>query len=88
MNHKDRSWFKREGLALLTDLYELTMCAAQLGEKRAEQRVSFNYFFRSLPPENGFAITAGLEPFLDYLEQQLGVVSCNQNQHDRGSPVV
>lgn len=68
MNHKDRPWFKREGLALLTDLYELTMCAGQLGEGRADQRVSFNYFFRSLPPHSGFAITAGLDPFLDYLE--------------------
>jgi len=68
MSHKDQPWFKREGLALLTDLYELTMCAGQLGEGRADRRVSFNYFFRSLPPNSGFAVTAGLDPFLDYLE--------------------
>jgi len=61
-------WFRREGLALLTDFYELTMMAGQWQEERADQRVAFNYFFRSLPPHTGFAVFAGLEPFLDYLE--------------------
>lgn len=60
-------WFRREGLALLTDFYELTMMAGQWHEERANQRVAFNYFFRSLPPHTGFAVFAGLEPFLDYL---------------------
>lgn len=60
-------WFRREGLALLTDFYELTMMAGQWSERRADQRVTFNYFFRSLPPHTGFAVFAGLEPFLDYL---------------------
>lgn len=60
-------WFRREGLALLTDFYELTMMAGQWSEQRADQRVTFNYFFRSLPPHTGFAVFAGLEPFLDYL---------------------
>jgi nicotinate phosphoribosyltransferase len=61
-------WFRREGLALLTDFYELTMMAGQWREKRAGQRVTFNYFFRSLPPDAGFAVFAGLESFLDYME--------------------
>lgn len=60
-------WFKREGLALLTDFYELTMMAGQWKEDRTRQRVAFNYFFRSLPPHTGFAVFAGLESFLDYL---------------------
>jgi nicotinate phosphoribosyltransferase len=60
-------WFRREGLALLTDFYELTMMAGQWSEQRSDQRVTFNYFFRSLPPHTGFAVFAGLEPFLDYL---------------------
>lgn len=62
------AWFKREGLALLTDMYELTMMAGYLREGRAESRVCFEYFFRSLPPDAGFAIAAGLDPFLQYLE--------------------
>ncbi len=63
------NWFRRQGLALLTDFYELTMMAGYLREGKAEQHVCFDYFFRSLPPHTGFAIAAGLEPFLDYLEQ-------------------
>lgn len=62
-------WFSRGGLALLTDFYELTMMAGYLREGRMEQQASFNYFFRSLPPHAGFAVAAGLDPFLDYLEQ-------------------
>ncbi|MBN2311832.1 MAG: nicotinate phosphoribosyltransferase [Candidatus Hydrogenedentes bacterium] len=61
-------WCQREGLALLTDLYELTMAAGYLKEHRPGHTVCFEYFFRSLPPHGGFAVAAGLEPFLDYLE--------------------
>lgn len=61
-------WFRREGMALLTDLYQLTMMAGYWKHGRMGQRTSFDYFFRSLPPHSGFAISAGLEPFLDYLE--------------------
>jgi len=31
-------------------------------------QVCFEYFFRSLPPHTGFAVSAGLESFLDYIE--------------------
>ncbi|MCC6794657.1 MAG: nicotinate phosphoribosyltransferase [Candidatus Hydrogenedentes bacterium] len=61
-------WRTREGLALLTDFYELTMMAGYLKEHRAESRVCFEYFFRYLPPHAGFGVAAGLGPFLDYLE--------------------
>lgn len=61
-------WYSREGLALLTDLYELTMMAGYLKEGRADQEVSFDYFFRSLPVHSGFGLAAGLDPFLDYVE--------------------
>lgn len=62
------SWYRREGLALLTDFYELTMMAGHLKEGRADQEVCFEYFFRSLPPHTGFAVAAGLDSFLLYLE--------------------
>ena len=52
-------WCKREGLALLTDFYELTMIAGYLKEDRVDHEVCFEYFFRSLPPHAGFAIAAG-----------------------------
>jgi nicotinate phosphoribosyltransferase len=44
------------------------MMAGYLKENRANQEVAFDYFFRNLPPHAGFAIAAGLGPFLDYLE--------------------
>lgn len=65
----NQSWYRREGLALFTDFYELTMGAGQWREGRADQRVCFEYFFRKLPPQAGFAIAAGLQSFLDYLER-------------------
>ncbi|MBI4558454.1 MAG: nicotinate phosphoribosyltransferase [Candidatus Hydrogenedentes bacterium] len=55
-------------MALLTDLYQLTMIAGYRKEGRAGLQVCFEYFFRNLPRHAGFGIAAGLEPFLDYLE--------------------
>ena len=63
-----RPWVKREGLALLVDLYELTMLAGYQAGGRTEQRACFEYSFRELPADNGFAVSAGLEQLLDYLE--------------------
>lgn len=63
-----QNWFKREGLALLTDFYQLTMMAGQWKEGRANKRVSFDYFYRNLPPHTGFSVTTGLELLLDYLD--------------------
>jgi nicotinate phosphoribosyltransferase len=63
-----RRWQQREGMALLTDFYELTMVAGYLKHGLAEQRVAFEYFFRTLPPHTGFVLSAGLESFLSYLE--------------------
>ncbi len=64
----NQPWYRREGLALLTDLYELTMMAGFVAEQRAKQRVCFEYSFRQLPPNAGFAVAAGLGPFLQYVE--------------------
>jgi len=54
-------------LALLTDLYELTMAAAYFEDKVASA-ATFELFVRSLPQERGFLIAAGLEQALDFLE--------------------
>lgn len=68
MTDQTSGWYRREGLALLTDFYELTMSAGYLREGRAGTHVCFEYFFRSLPPHGGFAIVAGLDSFLAWLE--------------------
>lgn len=54
--------------ALLTDLYELTMLAGYLEEGMAEKHAVFDLFYRTNPFEGGYAVFAGLEPVLDYLE--------------------
>ena len=54
---------------LLTDLYELTMLAGYLEEGMAEKPAVFDLFFRINPFEGGYAVFAGLEPALEYLEQ-------------------
>ncbi|MDD2309725.1 MAG: nicotinate phosphoribosyltransferase [Desulfuromonadaceae bacterium] len=53
---------------LLTDLYELTMLAGYLEEGMAEKQAVFDLFFRRNPFEGGYAVFAGLEPALTYLE--------------------
>ena len=61
-------WVKRENLALLTDFYQLTMMGGYWKTGRTDMKACFNYTFRELPPDNGFAITAGLEQLLDLVE--------------------
>ena len=54
--------------ALLTDLYELTMLAGYLEEGMTEIPAVFDLFFRHNPFNGGYAIFAGLDTALSYLE--------------------
>ena len=54
--------------ALITDLYQLTMLAGYLREGMHETRAVFDLFFRQNPFQGAYAIFAGLEPALEYLE--------------------
>lgn len=53
---------------LLTDLYELTMLAGYLEEDMQEIPATFDLFFRHNPFQGGYAIFAGLDTALNYLE--------------------
>ena len=53
---------------LLTDLYELTMLAGYLEEGMHETPAVFDLFYRNNPFGGSYAVFAGLEPALDYLE--------------------
>ena len=55
-------------LTLLTDLYELTMMQGYFHAKDANETVIFDAFYRTNPDGNGFAITAGLEQVVEYIE--------------------
>ena len=54
-------------LALLTDLYELSMGAAYVHNGLSEARASFELFVRKLPPVRSCLVMAGLRQVLDYL---------------------
>lgn len=53
-------------LALLTDLYQLTMMQGYFYYKR-DLNVIFDYFFRRQPFEGGYVIFAGLETLIDFI---------------------
>jgi nicotinate phosphoribosyltransferase len=55
------------GLALFTDLYELTMVQAYFEERMTEDAV-FSLFVRRLPARRNFLLACGLDTVLDYLE--------------------
>lgn len=52
-----------------TDLYQLTMAQAYYQEGDWNGTAIFDYFFRRLPFEGGYAIFAGLEELLELLEE-------------------
>lgn len=59
--------FNRAISATYTDLYQLTMGQVYFLSKRHRERAVFDYFFRKLPFEGGYAIFAGLEDILQIL---------------------
>lgn len=51
----------QHNLALLTDLYQLTMAYGYWKHGRLEERAVFNLFFRKHPFGGGYTIAAGRE---------------------------
>jgi nicotinate phosphoribosyltransferase len=62
------SFVTEQTMALLTDLYELTMAQSYFRGKRNELS-TFDLFVRNLPPGRGFLVSAGLDTVLTYLER-------------------
>ncbi len=59
---------KARKLNLLMDFYELTMANGYFVDHKHEQVAVFDVFFRSVPDAGGYAIFAGLEQVIDYME--------------------
>jgi nicotinate phosphoribosyltransferase len=55
-------------LALLTDLYQLTMAQGYWKSGKAHQEAVFHLFFRRHPFQGGFTLAAGLADVVAYLE--------------------
>jgi nicotinate phosphoribosyltransferase len=58
----------RTPLALLTDLYQLTMAYGYWKTGRAEREAVFHLFFRRPPFAGGYAVAAGLAPVLEFID--------------------
>ena len=58
----------KENYTLLCDFYQLTMANGYFLTDINEKITYFDMFFRRVPDEGGFAIAAGLEQVIDYIE--------------------
>ena len=56
-------------MSMLCDFYELTMGNGYFKNGYKDRITYFDVFFRSVPDKGGFAITAGLDQFVDYINQ-------------------
>ena len=59
---------KEPNYTLLCDYYELTMGNGYFEAGMADQITYFDIFFRQVPDHGGFAIAAGLEQAIEYIE--------------------
>ena len=57
-----------DNLALLTDLYQLTMAQGYFQSQRMAS-ATFSLFVRSYPPNRGYFVSAGLQDVLEFFEQ-------------------
>ena len=58
----------QKNLAMLCDFYELTMGRGYFKSGIYRRNCIFDMFFRTIPDGGGFAIAAGLEQLMDYIE--------------------
>ena len=64
----DAKWNDRTNMSMLTDFYELTMSRGYLENDLQDTCAYFDLFFRSVPQGGGYAIMAGVEQMVDYLQ--------------------
>ena len=60
---------QQENLTMLCDFYELTMANGYFLTGKKDSISYFDLFFRSIPDKGGFAITAGLEDVVRYIQK-------------------
>ena len=60
-------WKEKKNLTMLTDFYELTMSNGYFQHGLKDTVAYFDMFFRKVPDGGGFAIMAGVEQLIEYL---------------------
>lgn len=58
----------KDTLGLYTDMYELTMAQGYFFCHKKDQQTSFDYYFRTNPYNGGYTVFAGLQDFIDALQ--------------------
>lgn len=62
------SQFDARNISMVMDLYELTMAGGYYSDDLMAESVTFDVFYRNNPDSGGFAIFAGLEQVVEYVE--------------------
>ena len=60
--------FDKRNITMMMDLYEMTMAYGYYNHQAQADRVTFDVFYRKNPDGGGFAIFAGLEQIIEYIE--------------------
>lgn len=60
--------FDKRNISMMMDLYAMTMANGYFSEENRTNKVVFDVFYRRNPDQGGFAIFAGLEQIIDYVE--------------------
>ena len=60
---------KEQNLSMLCDFYEFTMSNGYFNNNFYKRTAYFDVFFRSIPDQGGFAIAAGLEQVIEFIQQ-------------------
>ncbi|MCF6460125.1 nicotinate phosphoribosyltransferase [Clostridium sp. Cult3] len=61
-------WKEKKNLTMLADFYEFTMANGYFENGMENKIAYFDMFFRSIPDDGGFAIMAGVEQLIGYLQ--------------------
>jgi len=67
-NHSRFDFVDQNNMAMLTDLYELTMCASYFDNNKRDELATFDLFIRKLLPNRSYYMFAGLEQSLLFLK--------------------
>jgi len=60
--------FDKRNISMMMDFYEMTMSYGYFNDHDTETKVVFDVFYRQNPDGGGFAIFAGLEQVIEYVE--------------------
>ena len=60
--------FDKRNISMMMDFYEMTMANGYFVSGGENTRVAFDVFYRRNPDSGGFAIFAGLEQIIEYVE--------------------